>query len=120
MAEDKNYLHISGQSVTLPIWVFGGITAALFSLLVYSFNTFSGRLEDNVSAFTGRLDEIQTTQKQISKNQEDIRLSLAELKGQVNRLEEQTQSNTENFNNLELRVFNLEVRSFGQVMKQKK
>lgn len=109
MAEDKNYLHISGQSVTLPIWVFGGITAFMFSLLMYNFNSFAGRL-----------DEIQTTQKQISKNQEDIRLSLAELKGQVNRLEEQTQSNTENFNNLELRVFNLEVRSFGQVMKQKK
>jgi hypothetical protein len=83
MAEERNYLHISGQSVTLPIWVFGGITACMFSLLMYNFK-----------GFTNRLDTIQASQSEIQKGQQEIREDILELKYQ--------------YQSLELRVFDLE------------
>jgi peptidoglycan hydrolase CwlO-like protein len=91
MAEQNNYLRVTGNSVTLPIWIFGSIIAAMFSLLIYNFNKFDSKLEE------------------IQQNQENIRTDIVKLTIKVENLEQQTQANSQQYSNLDLRVLNLEV-----------
>jgi hypothetical protein len=76
MAEEKNYLHISGNSVTLPVWIFIALSGALMALLTYNFNMFSKRL-----------DEIQTTQSEIKESIFDLKYQYQNLELRVIYLE---------------------------------
>jgi peptidoglycan hydrolase CwlO-like protein len=91
MAEQNNYLRVTGNSVTLPIWVFGLIISSMFGVLLYNFQKFDKNLEE------------------IQKNQENIRTDIVKLTIKVENLEQQTQANSQQYSNLDLRVLNLEV-----------
>jgi predicted nucleic acid-binding Zn-ribbon protein len=63
----------------------------MFGVLLYNFQKFDKNLEE------------------IQKNQENIRTDIVKLTIKVENLEQQTQANSQQYSNLDLRVLNLEV-----------